>query len=174
MRYDGKNSRSAFYPDTYETMISSERRCPSCDGEFLAVPISDRHVDVCEKCHGMFFEFDEMATVLSVPAKERFESFAYGDGRPDRTEPLTCPKCGRTMAETEYALSKVHVDQCAACHSVFLDAGEDEEIARYFASLESPEAVRNENAKDAEKWEALYQKRLAEMARGLLDQIEGN
>lgn len=155
-------------------MVPHERRCPSCDGEFLAVPVSDRHIDVCEKCHGIFLEFDEMSAALSMPVKEKFESFAYGDGRPDRTGPLECPKCSAKMAETEYALSKVHVDQCAACHSVFLDAGEDEEIARYFASLDSPEAIRSEEAKDTVEWEALYQKRLVEMAEGLLAQIKGN
>lgn len=115
-----------------------------------------------------------MSAALSMPVKEKFESFAYGDGRPDRTGPLECPKCSAKMAETEYALSKVHVDQCAACHSVFLDAGEDEEIARYFASLDSPEAIRSEEAKDTVEWEALYQKRLVEMAEGLLAQIKGN
>ncbi len=153
-------------------MALNERRCPSCDGEFVAIPVGNRHIDVCEKCHGMFFEFDEMSVLLSMPAKEKFESFSYGDNRPDRTEPLKCPKCGATMTETEYALSKVHVDQCAACHSVFLDAGEDEEIARYFASLDSLEAVSNEEAKDVAKWEALYQKRLVDMAKELLAEIE--
>ena len=71
------------------------------------------------------------------------------------------------MEETEYALSKTHVDQCPKCSGIFLDRGEAEEINRYLTSMESPDAAKAED----EKYERLYEKGLVEMARRFLDDI---
>ncbi len=40
---------------------------------------------------------------------------------------MRCPKCGEPLKETTF--QKVLVDQCTACHGIWLDAGEMEAIA---------------------------------------------
>ena len=111
-----------------------------------------------------------MSAVLGKPAEGTFLEISYGDGSPDRTGKAVCPKCATGMEETEYALSKTHVDQCPKCSGIFLDRGEAEEINRYLTSAESPDVARAED----EKYERLYEKGLVEMARRFLEDIRKN
>jgi Zn-finger nucleic acid-binding protein len=40
---------------------------------------------------------------------------------------MRCPKCGDSLKERSF--QKILIDQCVACHGIWLDAGELEEIA---------------------------------------------
>jgi len=42
------------------------------------------------------------------------------------TTKLTCPKCGGPMRT--YARNGITIDQCTACHGIFLDRGELERL----------------------------------------------
>jgi Zn-finger nucleic acid-binding protein len=64
------------------------------------------------------------------------------------------------MSEKEYALSKIHIDRCESCMSVFLDSGEHDAINRYLTSLDSPDVA----AAEEEAFENDYRKKLVEMA----------
>ncbi len=97
------------------TPMRQERLCPLCEIPFMEIPIDGGSVEICEKCEGMFFEYDEMGAVLATPSDGIFTKMEYGDGRPDRVEPIRCPACGSKMEEKEYAGSKIHVDQCTVC-----------------------------------------------------------
>lgn len=44
----------------------------------------------------------------------------------DKTTKLTCPKCGGPMRT--YARNGITIDQCTACHGIFLDRGELERL----------------------------------------------
>lgn len=118
----------------------------------------------------MFFEYDEMNAVLATPADGVFTKMEYGDGTPDRSEPINCPACGSKMEEKEYAGSKVHVDQCVSCTGLFLDGGESEAVNRYLTSLESPDV---EKARD-EEYEIRYQDALVKMAKDIHANITSN
>lgn len=45
------------------------------------------------------------------------------NGRPKK---LTCPKCSSPMRT--YARNGITIDQCTACHGIFLDRGELEQL----------------------------------------------
>lgn len=74
------------------------------------------------------------------------------------------------MKEKEYATSKIHMDQCWKCSSIFLDSEEHEAINRYLTSLESPDVAKAEE----EKFEKLYQEKLVEMAEKMLAEMNGS
>lgn len=118
----------------------------------------------------MFFEYDEMGAVLSAPSDGIFTKMEYGDGTPDRSEPIDCPACGSKMEEKEYAGSKVHVDQCVSCTGIFLDGGEAEAVNRYLTSLESPNVEKTED----EELEKRYQDSLVKMAEDMYANITAN
>lgn len=40
---------------------------------------------------------------------------------------MKCPKCGDSLKERRF--QKILIDQCVACHGIWLDAGELEEVA---------------------------------------------
>lgn len=44
----------------------------------------------------------------------------------DTTTKLICPKCGGSMRT--YARNGITIDQCTACHGIFLDRGELEQL----------------------------------------------
>jgi Zn-finger nucleic acid-binding protein len=44
----------------------------------------------------------------------------------DTTTKLVCPKCGSPMRT--YARNGITIDQCTACHGIFLDRGELEQL----------------------------------------------
>jgi Zn-finger nucleic acid-binding protein len=43
-----------------------------------------------------------------------------------KTNKLTCPKCGSPMRT--YVRNGITIDQCTACHGIFLDRGELEQL----------------------------------------------
>jgi uncharacterized protein len=44
----------------------------------------------------------------------------------DETKKLICPKCASPMRT--YARNGITIDQCTACHGIFLDRGELEQL----------------------------------------------
>ena len=59
--------------------MSGQRLCPLCKIPFLEIPINVGTIEICEKCEGTFFEYDEMKAVLSVPSEGVFHAMEYGD-----------------------------------------------------------------------------------------------
>jgi len=53
---------------------------------------------------------------------------------------LVCPKCGGAMRS--HARNGVLIDQCRACHGLFLDAGEFERLMAAEASMVGREIAR--------------------------------
>ncbi len=59
--------------------MSVERLCPLCKIPFLEIPIDAGTIEICEKCEGTFFEYDEMRAVLRSPSQGVFHAMEYGD-----------------------------------------------------------------------------------------------
>lgn len=116
--------------------------CPACRNvEMRTVSTLATQYETCDSCGGAFFDFGELATEAE-PASDTTpiaEKVYRGNDLPDRlpTDARACSRCGTQMSEREYSYdSGIHVDMCTACHSVFLNAKELEEIRKYLSTYE--------------------------------------
>jgi hypothetical protein len=111
----------------------------------------------------MFFEFDELKTVLKNTLNEKFTELYAWDNVSDHTSEYNCPKCDEIMKEEEFGFNSwIHIDRCNICMSIFLNGNESWEINRYLSSLESEDVQILKEAKiEAEyeqKWKIIIQK----------------
>lgn len=118
---DSGVSVSDFEPDEFR--IKSGRDCPRCSKELFIVERGNESLDVCSKCHGIWFDPTELDDLM-------------GSGSPvelliritDRLkgEELQCPVCDRIMATKE--VYGVYVDICENCNGIWMDPGETEKV----------------------------------------------
>lgn len=103
--------------------MADERDCPKCPfspmDEVEAKP--GLTVDECPKCHGRWYDFDELARSVADPAAFT-AAVAKGPLRP-REGSAKCPICLRDMVNAGFGSELLRVDQCAG-HGFWLDAGE--------------------------------------------------
>jgi Zn-finger nucleic acid-binding protein len=70
-----------------------------------------------------YFLKKEKEQLAKLRAKNEAE--AKTDAKPDSY--MKCPKCGAQLKERSF--QKIVIDQCGACHGIWLDAGELEQVA---------------------------------------------
>jgi len=82
----------------------------------------DIRVDTCPRCKGIWFDKEELESLLRVGAKElRVPSGAERAGR-------LCPRCSEALLGFTYPQTYVQVEMCKTCGGLWLDAGELAEI----------------------------------------------
>jgi hypothetical protein len=69
-----------------------------------------------------YFLKKEREQLAKLRAKQQAES---QEAKPDNF--MKCPKCGGQLKERSF--QKITIDQCGACHGIWLDAGELEQVA---------------------------------------------
>lgn len=100
-------------------------RCPSCSGTFLD--------------HGELQRIEIHARDQKKPARaEQLDGTtrrAYARARAPEDRPqLACPSCNEEMFEREWGYgSQIMADVCIGCRGVWLDGGELEDVAEFFA-----------------------------------------
>ena len=83
--------------------------------------IDRRPAASCRHCHGLWISGPAIAETQLPADQVPLESRRAGPQRPD-ARPRLCPPCGAPMrSETHSGLT---IERCAACASVWLDAGE--------------------------------------------------
>jgi hypothetical protein len=117
-------------------------KCPR-DGATLAGETyeGDVVVDRCPACGGIWLDAGELQTVQETLERDYSQVLARVDvvarayelarqkGRPQ----IACPKCQAELHPREYAYcSQILIDTCAACHGVWLDAGELQALEQFF------------------------------------------
>jgi hypothetical protein len=70
-----------------------------------------------------YFLKKEQEQLAKLRAKREAESKPAE--KPDNY--MKCPKCGAPLKERSF--QKITIDQCGACHGIWLDAGELEQVA---------------------------------------------
>ena len=106
-----------------EFQIKSDRDCPRCKLELYIVERGGEFLDVCKKCHGIWFdptELDDLmgkgsAIELLIKITDRLKG-----------EDLLCPVCDKKMVTKE--VYDVYVDLCDECSGIWVDQGETEKI----------------------------------------------
>jgi Zn-finger nucleic acid-binding protein len=96
------------------------------------------HIETCPSCGGDWLSAGELGNIVRA-RKRRFneaECVAIANATkikgvrlPTVDRHLTCPSCGSTTHPVNYGDdSGIIVDECAACHGIWLDRGELEKI----------------------------------------------
>lgn len=130
------------------------RSCPVCPSQPLnAVQASDVEVDLCPRCHGLFFDRGELERFPDRPslqplmnaARQAASRCRKGGHRVPRaqvlcatcdSEPLGCPGCGARLGLVSARVCDV--DLCTHCGGAWLDAGKFEALEH--ATVTPPKA----------------------------------
>ena len=114
---------------------NSGRTCPCCQIALISINVAagERFVlERCERCHGLFFDPEELPNLLDQSVAEAFQidyqrltalndealDVCHGSGY------RACPVCGELMNRVNAGTrSGVVTDQCRA-HGIWLDGGE--------------------------------------------------
>ena len=102
-------------------------KCPICNAGTL-VEKSYKNgkfvVDRCTNCEGIWFDKDELHTLLGMRSAGYFEIPRISQ----QNNRARCPKCDVGMYELCYPGTTVFIDMCKSCHGIWLDKNEWSEI----------------------------------------------
>ncbi|RKG82017.1 hypothetical protein D7W82_27215 [Corallococcus sp. CA049B] len=125
-------------------MRGMARSCPVCPSQSMnVVQASDVEVDVCPRCHGLYFDRGELERFPDRPSLKPLLTAARQAASRCRTgghlvpranaicatcrgEPLGCPGCGARLAMVNARVC--NVDLCTHCGGTWLDAGKFEAL----------------------------------------------
>lgn len=104
-----------------------QRQCPICAGQPLnEVHFEGQEVDLCERCHGIYFDKGELSAVVGLVGI--FRSIELPEPEIDcvpvaeREREVLCPADGAPMEPREVAF--LYLDFCPTCGGVWADGGE--------------------------------------------------
>lgn len=104
-------------------------QCPNCKTiELENTTFYDTDVDFCPQCLGLWFEIDEFQQAkdkkdknlrwLDIDLWKNEKKFSVSEGQ------KACPLCEVPLYVVDYGNSKIRVDVCNLCQSIWLDRGE--------------------------------------------------
>ena len=106
--------------------------CPRCSVEFGSRMLGEIEVEECASCGGVWLEEDELRKAKDLADPDLvwmdFEIWKHADRFEVSVKPVRCPRCDIDMAAVVYGDTKIEVDFCIRCQSVWLDNGELEKI----------------------------------------------
>ena len=111
-------------------------QCPDCKSDLKTIECKGIMIDECVKCHGKWFDRDELRKVKDNTDKDlRWLDFdPFGKDAEKLTvasEGRICPKCLKQMDSLKYMDSEVVIDKCNQCEGIWLEAGELMKIIKY-------------------------------------------
>ncbi|MCP4148425.1 MAG: zf-TFIIB domain-containing protein [bacterium] len=120
--------------------IMSDMNCPRCDVQMKVdglenhspgVTTTGIEIDVCNSCHGIWFDKGELAQAENVFELTGYE-FRKIPGSKEQNVQMDCPKCNKNkMDKIENKRDKkVIMDVCPDCKGVWLDGGEIEAVQK--------------------------------------------
>ncbi|MGB7532388.1 MAG: zf-TFIIB domain-containing protein [Halobacteriota archaeon] len=119
-------------------------------------------IDVCPKCHGTWFDNNELKKILGDRKLADYLTKHIGTQSDSK---LVCPRCGGLM-DLEYA-EDVEIDVCLNCNGAWLDYGELDKLK------DKSEAgyKGDKDAKAVEEWEDMMAKRRVKGLSGLFGRL---
>ena len=100
-------------------------KCPKCKNSDLKGNRVKGHqfrVDLCRDCKGIWFDRNELESLLKISVK------ALTIPPNTRKQPFDCPRCRKPLYAFSYPQTMVIVDMCSQCEGIWLDADEFKEI----------------------------------------------
>lgn len=119
-------------------------------------------IDICPKCHGTWFDNNELKKILGDRKLADYLTKHIGTQSDSK---LVCPRCGGLM-DLEYA-EDVEIDVCLNCNGAWLDYGELDKLK------DKSEAgyKGDKDAKAVEEWEDMMAKRRGKGLSGLFGRL---
>lgn len=109
-------------------------KCPKCKNSELKENKVKGHstlVDLCRSCKGIWFDRNELESLLNISVKTmQIPSHA-------RKQPFDCPRCRKPLYAFSYPYTMVIVDMCPQCEGIWLDANEFKEIKFVYGTAET-------------------------------------
>lgn len=135
--YCGSTQRHAIQESGTDRIVWSDepvdRQCPRCDQSLVRVSIDANPAAACTECQGVLCSNAAFGAIV----QQRRASFRGAERPPqlvDRDQlrqSTNCPGCTAPMDTHIYAGPGCQIiDSCAACHLVWIDAGELTAIER--------------------------------------------
>jgi len=114
------------------------RICPNDHLELHRSKLKGVSIDECRKCHGIWFDKDELKTVKDRTDGDirwiNFEIFQEQDNKFGKGETSKkCPNDKTIMNVLQYSGSKIVIEKCPMCQGVWLDKNE---LTKIIKSLE--------------------------------------
>ena len=111
-------------------------QCPKCEASTLIekkVKGETFSVDFCSNCKGVWFDENELASLLKVPTMDlKVPPKA-------QEQDILCPKCEKPLYLFCYPRTMVLIDMCKECEGIWLDAKELQEIQSVRKTLKKKE-----------------------------------
>ncbi len=111
--------------------LSTLKDCPQCHNlKLIPVEVHGQILDVCERCHGAWFEAGELEEAWKYAhgdlprgrALLEDEHSAWSEPLPEPHDPLTCPDCNDGLQRHHLSPSfKVELARCPTCEGVWVD-----------------------------------------------------
>lgn len=119
-------------------------QCPKCEGQFEVLKYVNVVFERCMSCHGMWFDFAEVAELLEKQGTEMIDSGdpLVGEAMDD-VRNIDCIRCQHRMLTVRHGEQRhIEYEICPECWSMFLDSGEFEDmkdftIGEWFANLKN-------------------------------------
>lgn len=125
-------------------------KCPACNNQLEEMTVDDLTVDVCKNgCGGIWFDNFELEQV-DEKHESAGEQLLHIERSPaitvDQAQRRHCPKCaGQIMLQHFMSVKReVAVDECPACGSFWLDAGELSRIRDQYETEADRKRAANE------------------------------
>jgi Zn-finger nucleic acid-binding protein len=114
--------------------------CPSCNARLEECECGAVMVDICSRCHGVWFDPDELGPFVEFLLKEepsipnaKIELWKKAKRPETSAKPArSCPVCGVPMKKFNYACdSNIILDKCPECGGIWTDADDLHAVAVY-------------------------------------------
>lgn len=105
-------------------------KCPKCHTESFAVfSVQGVAVDRCSSCHGIWFDEQELAQLLTEDARQLSPLREGSEKTELDAKRGNCPRDDSSLLRVYSAVNRsVVVDACLQCRGIWLDGGEFEKL----------------------------------------------
>ena len=122
--------------------------CPSCkEIKLINSHIGKVTIDSCSKCHGLWFDSDELRKSKDERLKDYnwfdFDLWTNKEQLRVESNNRICPKSEKEMYVVKYANSEIKIDACRVCGGIWLDQKEFEAVLKYINENASEEVLSN-------------------------------
>lgn len=110
--------------------------CPRCKNNMEEISLNNAKLDICKSCEGLWFDKNELQTIISMPENEikssiissSWETDTIRNEKPSDGE-LLCPRCDTILSRYYYSmLPDIVIDGCEDGCGIFTDDGEIKKI----------------------------------------------